>query len=282
MKILYVTDLHGIKWKYERIFHETKSLKVDIVINGGDMLPFKGNLLHQDKFIIDFLDEYFSRFELLKIYFISLLGNDDCIIFDTLFEDICEKYPYITNIAQKKFQIEDYDYEFIGMNWVTDLPFGLKDRARMDNRDFKLPKQIGKQYISNSNGWKKIEDWSSYIKTLSTIEDEVNQLIKPDNMKKTIYIIHMPPSNIGLDVCHDGRKVGSIAVYEFLKKNQPFLSFHGHIHESPEVSGRWKSSIGKTICIQPGQSHQHENHLIYVIIDLETMNFEKFKLIKED
>lgn len=280
MKILYVTDLHGIKWKYEKLYHETKSLKADIVINGGDMLPFKGNLLHQDKFIINFLDKYFSRFESLKTYFISLLGNDDCIIFDKLFEDICNKYSYIINIAQKQFEIEDY--EFIGMNWVTDLPFGLKDRARMDNRDFKLPKQIGKQYISNPNGWKKIEDWASYIKSQPTIEDEINQLIKPASMEKAIYVIHMPPSNLGLDVCHDGRKVGSIAVYEFLKKNQPLVSFHGHIHESPEVSGIWKSNLGKTICIQPGQSHQHENHVIYVIIDLKTMDFKKFRVNKQD
>jgi Icc-related predicted phosphoesterase len=110
----------------------------------------------------------------------------------------------------------------------------------------------------------------------------MNQFIKPENMNKAIYIIHMPPSNIGLDVCYDGRTVGSISIYKFLKKYQPLLSFHGHIHESPEVSGRWKSSIGKTICIQPGQSHQHENHLIFATIDLETMDFKRFKLNRED
>ncbi|MFX0041540.1 MAG: metallophosphoesterase [Candidatus Hodarchaeota archaeon] len=282
MKILYITDLHGITWKYERILHEAKSLNVDMVINGGDMLTFKGNLLHQDKFITGFLDGYFSNFESSELYYACQLGNDDCIIFDDLFQETCNKYSYVINLAQKRFQIKDHGYEFIGMNWVTDLPFGLKDRARTDNRDFKLPKQIGKQYISNPNGWRKIEDWASYIKSLPTLEDELNQLVKPNNMKKTIYIFHMPPSKIGLDVCHDGREVGSIAIYEFLMRTQPLLSFHGHIHESPKVSGIWKSSIGKTICIQPGQSHQHENYLDYVVIDIETMDFKKSKLIKED
>ncbi|MFX1410639.1 MAG: metallophosphoesterase, partial [Promethearchaeota archaeon] len=149
MKILYITDLHGIRWKYERVFHEAKFLNVDMVINGGDMLPFKGNLLHQDKFITGFLDDYFSKFESSGLYFACQLGNDDCIIFDELFQGICNKYSYVINLAQKRFQIKHHSYEFIGMNWVTDLPFGLKDRARMDNRDFTLPKQIGKQYISN-------------------------------------------------------------------------------------------------------------------------------------
>ena len=44
-------------------------LKLDVVVNGGDMLTFKGNLLHQDWFITGFLDEYFSRFESMEIYY---------------------------------------------------------------------------------------------------------------------------------------------------------------------------------------------------------------------
>jgi len=54
-------------------------------------------------------------------------------------------------------------------------------------------------------------------------------------------------------------------VYEFLEKNQPYMSLHGHIHESPEVSGIWHAKIGETICIQPGQCE----NFTYVIIDLE-------------
>lgn len=273
MKILYTTDIHGVIWKYEKIFEEAKGLNVDVVINGGDMLPFKGNLLHQDKFIVNFLDDYFYQFNSLKIYFICLLGNDDLIIHDKLFQDVCDRYSYVIEIAQKRCQVKNYEYEFIGMNWVTDLPFGLKDRARMDNNDFKIPKQIGKAYISTFNGWIKIDDWASYIKSLPTIEEEISRLIKPINKSKAIYIIHQPPSNLGLDVCHDGRKVGSYSIYKFLLKSQPLLSLHGHIHESPEISGNWCSKIKNTISIQPGQSSQNENYLIYVFLDLKKMKF---------
>ncbi len=275
MKLLYATDIHGIEWKHNKILEMASSLKVDLVINGGDILPFKGNLLHQDKYIIGFLDEYFSRFESLKIYYLSLLGNDDLGIFDKLFQKTCDKYSYVINIAQTKFQIEGSKYEFIGMNWVSDLPFGLKDRSRKDTKDFELPKQIGRQYLSTSNGFKKVEDWSSYVDNLPTIEDELRNLVKPSDMDNTIYIFHNPPANIDLDVTHDNRKVGSKAEYAFLKENQPKLSLHGHIHESPDVSGKWCSQIGKTICIQPGQSHQHENFLNCVMIDLESMNIER-------
>ena len=99
-------------------------------------------------------------------------------------------------------------------------------------------------------------------------------------MSNTIYIFHNPPANLDLDVTQAGLKVGSKAEYAFLKENQPKLSLYGHIHESPDVSGKWYSRIGKTICIQPGQSHQHENFLNYVLVDLETMNIER-KIIKK-
>ena len=273
MKVLYVTDLHGAEWKYARTFEIAKSINVDIVINGGDMLPLKGNILNQDKFMINYLDGYFSNFNSESIYYITMLGNDDIQKFDDLFQNLCDKYDYIINIGNSVFELNDY--EFIGMNLVPDVPFALKDRARKDTKEFEFPRQFGKPVISTSNGWKKINDWFSYIDTLPTIEDEINDLVKPSNMENAIYVIHTPPSDLSLDVCHDGRKVGSKAVYEFLKKNQPLLSFHGHIHESAEVSGKWYNKIGRTLCIQPGQSHYHEKYLVYALIDLKTMELER-------
>lgn len=281
MKLLYVTDIHGIEWKHNKIFQIASSLKPDVVINSGDILPFKGNLLHQDKFITGFLDEYFSRFDSIKTYYLGMLGNDDLSIFDDLFQKTCDKYSYAVNIAQTRFQIKGSKYGFIGMNWVSDLPFGLKDRARKDTADFEHPKQIGKQYLSTPNGFKRLEDWFSYVGTLPTIEDELRNLVKPSNMNNSVYIFHNPPANLDLDVTHDGKKVGSKAEYAFLKELQPKLSLHGHIHESPDVSGKWYSQIGNTICIQPGQFRQDEDSLIYVLIDLETMNMER-KIIKKN
>ena len=51
MRVLFVTDLHGCKWKYERLLKAAKKFRATIVINGGDMLPKEGDLFTQDKFI---------------------------------------------------------------------------------------------------------------------------------------------------------------------------------------------------------------------------------------
>lgn len=278
MKLLYTTDLHGVKWKFNKILQIANTSNIDVVVNGGDMLPAKPNFFRQDEFIVDFLDDQFSKFNLKRIYYIAMLANDDLQIFDNLFNNICNKYPFIIDLAQNRYVLGSY--EFIGMNLVTDLPFGLKDRARIDGKGFEFPKQLGKQYLSSPNGLKRIQDWVSYASTLPTIEEELNRLTKPKTMANSIYVIHTPPSKLSLDMVSDGRTVGSNSVYNFLKDNQPLLSLHGHIHESPDVSGKWCSKLKKTICIQPGQSAHYEEYLVYVTIDLKTLEIERFKVKK--
>jgi Icc-related predicted phosphoesterase len=277
MKILYVTDLHGVKWKYDQIIEVSLTEDVDIIINGGDMLPTRPNFFIQDQFILDFLDPYFNKINSHKIKYLFIAGNDDMSIHDDLLESIANKYPFIHSIQNKIYNINGF--EFIGLDLVTDLPFGLKDRARMDTEDFEFPKQIGKPLKSSKDGVEKIDDWFAYAATLPTIEQELDRLEEPKNLKSSIYVLHMPPSNVSLDVCNDARRVGSDAIYEFIKKTQPLLTLHGHIHESPQMSNKWHNEIGNTICVQPGQSNYYEDFLVYVIIDLDTMNLER-KILK--
>jgi Icc-related predicted phosphoesterase len=266
-----VTDLHGSKWKYNQTLQLSIKYKIDIVINGGDMYPKSGDLFHQERFILEFLDFHFSQFDAAGIYYLCYPGNDDLKVFDPLFEEICLKYEHVSNIAQRRIEIDNY--EFVGMNWVVDYPFRLKDRCRMDTDDYIFQKQLGTGILSTPEGWKEIDNWAEYVGSLPTIENEMKSLIKPNEMKKAIYVIHMPPANLGLDECVTGVKVGSKAIYNFLRECQPLISFHGHIHESPDMSGQWYANLNDTLCVQPGQL----TPFTYVIIDLETMNYERYQ-----
>lgn len=270
MKLLYVTDLHGCEWKFEQAFKAAKKFKADVFVNGGDMLPGGMELFEQDKFITNYLDNHFERFDSEGIYYLCILGNDDLKIFDDVLEETCKKHSYAANLAQRKFKVGDF--EFIGMNFVKDYPFLVKDRCRIDMKNHAFENQYKTGLLSTPVGWEKMDDWSDYKKTLSTIEDELNRLPLPEKMENAIYVIHMPPSRLGLDWCFDGREVGSEAVYRFLEKHQPKLSLHGHIHESPDFSRKWHVKLGNTICIQPGQLSE----FTYVTIDLASMKFERF------
>lgn len=268
MKILYVTDLHGATAKYERVLQVAQLAGVDAVVNGGDMLPKRTDLFQQDRYITGYLHGYFARFDSVGIHCLCYLGNDDLRIFDELFEQVCDQHPCVTCLAQRKITL--MGYEFIGMNWVADYPFQLKDRARKDNEGYVFQQQLGPGVLSTTAGWQEIDDWFSYAATLPTIEDELQRLVRPDDMARAVYVLHMPPSQLGLDKCMHGAEVGSDAVYDFLSLNQPLLSLHGHIHESPDVSGYWYRRLGTTTCIQPGQP---DDELAYVLVDLETMTY---------
>ena len=180
-------------------------------------------------------------------------------------------YPFVVCLAQRKFEVRGY--EFIGMNLVVDYPFRLKDRCMMDTDDYTFQEQFGTGLLSTPDGWQEIDDWFTYAKKLPTIEEELDRLVRPKDMAKSVYVLHMPPYGLGLDKCSHGEEVGSKAIYNFLNKYQPKLSLHGHIHESPEVTGRWCAKLGRTICIQPVQL----DDFTYVTIDLSTMKFDRIK-----
>jgi Icc-related predicted phosphoesterase len=274
MKLLFVTDLHGNIARYRRVFEAAVIHKAAAVVNGGDMLTLDGDLHDSQRGFVDgFLSAYFAEYEKAGIFHLGFLGNDDLKIHDAAFAEVCQKYKHAVNLAQRRFELNGF--EFIGMNWVADYPFRLKDRCRRDGPNYVFQKQFGSGLLSTPEGFKELEDWPAYAAALPAIEDELAALPKPDVPGRTVYVIHAPPSGLGLDVISSGEKVGSQAVSRFIKKIGPLLTLHGHIHESPSMSGLWKGTIGETVCVQPGQ--MKTNDVSYVLIDLENMEMERFE-----
>ena len=111
-----------------------------------------------------------------------------------------------------------------------------------------------------------INDW---VKEEKEIKKDLEKLTK--NMdSKSIFATHTPPLNTNLDIFYGGHHVGSSAVREIIQKKQPKLALSGHIHESCILSGEMGDRIGKTFCLNPGNSRP-------VVIDLDTL---KLKLLK--
>lgn len=272
LKILFATDLHGDIAKYRRVFQAAVKHGVAVVVNGGDMLTLDGDLHgSQRDFIERFLSPYFAGYEKAGIWHLGLLGNDDLKIHDDFYDETCRKYKSVVNLAQRRVELAGF--EFIGMNWVADYPFRLKDRCRRDGPGYVFQEQFGTGLLSTPEGFRELADWPAYAAKLPAIEDELAALPKPTAAGRTIYVIHTPPCGLGLDVISSNGKVGSQAVSRFIGKIRPLLTLHGHIHESPAISGIWKAKIGETVCVQPGQ--MKANVLCYALIDLESMEMER-------
>ena len=89
--------------------------------------------------------------------------------------------------------------------------------------------------------------------------------------------MHAPPFGTKLDIITSKEHVGSKAIRNFIEKEQPFLTLHGHIHESPRMSGSYFDKIGSTLCINVGSSYPN-NILNCVIVDIETLNLKYLEL----
>jgi uncharacterized protein len=267
---LFVTDLHGRREKYERALALAVDLGAYLVVNGGDMFPHGRDLDAQARFIRGVFDRHLAECEAAGIRYLAITGNDDLRAHDALLDEVFGRHPLAENLHRRRVELGPHD--FIGLNLVTDFPFLLKDRARRDGGSVPFRPQTASGILSTPAGLEEIPDWPSYARTLPTIEEELAALPAPRDPGRAVYVLHGPPARLGLDVVRGKVPVGSEATLRFVERVQPLLTLHGHIHESPEESGVWMAQVGRTVCIQPGQS---ASGLAVVVGRLDTMTFER-------
>jgi len=267
MKILATSDLHQMITKWKDLVSVCQRQKFDVVAIAGDLFPKDNGIENQIPFI-KHLRKYATKINNTGAKIVLILGNDDN-------QNIIPEMEKSHNdglwyyIPDKVIDIGGY--EFVAMPYVPDYPFGYKFwcRAERENNLRINSEQFCEPLILNKNNkFEVIEDYPKYLRNQNSIcKSLFIGTINVKNIQKSIWLIHAPPANLLLDICADGRKVGSNEIYEFIIKQQPLITIHGHIHESPEYNGnKWCHQENKTLCIQAGQIGFK---LHYVIIDVE-------------
>ena len=249
---------------YQKVFDCCIKNKIKNIIIGGDICPnVRGDLnlavKCQKDFIQDFLFDFLKKLKNNGIELFIMMGNDDFKVNYDLLEK-AENNGLIKLLHNKLNKIGDWP--IIGYSFVPQMPFLLKDWEKLDNKDSK-PLTDPKK------------DIRTVEKEKGTIEEDLEKLKRLSDPKKTIYSIHSPPFNTSLDITYENEHVGSKSVRNFIEKEQPLLTLHGHIHESYGLSGSWKEKIGNTACINPGKN-KISSVLNLVIIDLEDLDNIKF------
>ncbi|MBI2108495.1 metallophosphoesterase [Candidatus Woesearchaeota archaeon] len=261
-KIIYTSDLHGTKPLYERLAKKASEDGIKAIVIGGDLCPRGGATLQETvKTQKDFLEKFMiPLLEKANKQVFLIMGNDDFRINEAILEN--NNIKNIHYINKKSLKINK-KFNIAGYGFVNPTPFRLKDWEKDEGFDSAKPTPLFPEEIRTADREK------------GTIIGDLGNLGKLSNPKNTIYVIHTPPFNTKLDVITDGTHVGSRAVRQFIEEEQPLLTLHGHIHESPRISGSWRDNIGKTICINAGSSYP-ENRLNAVIIDLESLKNIKY------
>jgi len=259
MKCLYTSDIHGEIHLYQELLTLAISSSAEIIVLGGDLLPsfpptkrYEDMVPNQRIFAQQFLSPFFKRvLEATSVKQIFLIPGNWDLGYSYLFNEPVEG---IIDLSQRSYRLMN-GYELIGYPFIPPTPFRPKDYEKMDDQETNWPPQKNPSYIRSSEQDEQLTpvDPYLYLKQQETIKENLKRLPKPLYHKRGIYIMHSPPFGTRLDFIQGGKSAGSRSIRGFIEETQPLLTLHGHIHESPELSGTYIDRIGGTLSINPGQ-----------------------------
>ena len=259
MKILYTSDLHGEIYLYQELLSLAISSSPEVMVIGGDLLPsfpptkrYEDMVPNQRTFIDQFLSSFFKKvMETSSVQQIFLIAGNWDLGYSHLFRKLTER---IIDLNRRSHRLKN-GYELIGYPFVPPTPFRPKDFEKMDEREAPWPPQKNPSYILGSDQADQLTpiDPYVYLRGRETIEEDLDRLPKPLHPGRAIYVMHSPPFGTRLDLIEGGKSVGSRSIKTFIERNQPLLTLHGHIHESPNLSGAYVDRIGETLSVNPGQ-----------------------------
>lgn len=246
----FVSDLHGSTSRYEKLFSAIEGQGPSALFLGGDLFPLA---LEED-----FLDSYLlQRVSKLKEVMgpsypavFLILGNDDPRCFEPRVQ-LAEERGLWNYIHGRKLCL--HGTPVYGYACVPPTPFRLKDWERYD-----VSRYCDPGCVSPEEGVRTTPVVDSDVKW-GTIKDDLSRLTGNEPLDDAVFLLHSPPYDTPLDrAALDGKRfehvpldvhVGSIAIRRFIEARQPLLTLHGHIHESPRLTGEWKTNIGRTVCV---------------------------------
>jgi Icc-related predicted phosphoesterase len=248
----FASDLHGSVDRYSKLFAAIEEEKPRGVFLGGDLLPHHwAERLGGGGFIEDVLVAGFvslrEKFANAAPRVFIILGNDDDRASEQTF--IEGDGAGLWSYAHERWGSLD-SHPVVGYAYVPPTPFLLKDWERYDVSRF-----TDAGCVSPEQGQRTVPVDPDEIR-FGTIAADLLQLTQDRDLEDTVCLFHSPPYRTDLDrAALDGREfdhapldvhVGSIAIQRFIEDRQPLLTLHGHIHESPRLTGNWRQKIGRT------------------------------------
>jgi uncharacterized protein len=262
MRLAYTADLHGDIGSYRALLDLAAASGAEAAVVGGDLLPHSPRLAdaiaRQRSFVDEQLRPLLAAFRAnhpeIDVYLLP--GNDDWAAAIAALRGL-EAEGLARQLHERTYQLEDTPgggpLWLAGYACVPVTPFSIKDYERRDDGPLP-PYSFGMAYTSAGGAVEPAT--SEAIAALPSIDEALAALAERSDPERTIFVCHTPPAGTGLDLMPRGRHVGSRALRAFIERRAPLLTLHGHIHEAPELSGRYAERIGRTWCVNPGHERQ--------------------------
>ncbi len=309
MKIFFATDIHGSDICWIKFLNAAKFYEADTLVLGGDMtgkaiIPivhqggknYSMTLLEQDHKITD--DEQMT--EMVKRvrsrgYYPYMTTPDEIAeleknperINKIFLDEVLKVVQQWMDLAEKKLAGTDMKvYCSPGNDDMDEVDEVIRASKRVILVEGKVT-ALNADHEMIASGWSNITPWNTHRE-----EDEEQLKVRYEAMASqlknplnAIFNVHVPPYKSGLDEAPELDKdlrpvlagnsmipVGSTALRDAIKKYQPLLSLHGHIHE-----GRGATHIGRTLCINPGSMYE-QGALLGALVNVGKDKIENYVL----
>ncbi len=270
-RCLFAADLHGHADRYEKLLAAVARERPDALFLGGDLLPHAFAHDVPADFLAEALGSGLARLrnELGAAYprVFAILGNDDPAAEIAALDGLADR-GLLEHVHMRRAVLGAF--AVLGYACVPPTPFLLKDWERWD-----VSRHLEPGSVSPEEGVRSVPADPSDVR-YGTIARDLAALAGEHDLARAVMLFHAPPYDTVLDrAALDGRvfehvpldvHVGSIAIRRFIEERQPLVALHGHVHESPRLTGSWRERLGRTWCF----SAAHDGpELALVRFDLE-------------
>jgi Icc-related predicted phosphoesterase len=297
LRIYFSTDIHGSERCFRKFLAAATTYEADVLIMGGDiagkgLVPIRaqdGMLTAQvrgETVSLPQEEEARLRAEINRLGFYSVIGDpaemdrlegDPKAVDQAFRREIVAQIQAWCRLADERLAPEVRCLITPGNDDPLEIDPVLKAGPRIESPEGELY-DLGPALLASCGDvtptpWNTEREFSEEElgKRLARMMDAVPK------GRQVVANFHNPPFSSGLDfaaeldanltpVLRGGRPsivpVGSTAVRDTIKKYQPSVALHGHIHES-----KGAQKIGRTLCLNPGSDYAADL-LRGVVVDL--------------
>lgn len=268
MRVLFASDTHVHPGHLDRLLRLADVRHPDCVIIGGDLIPAWRKTIQES--IQPHRDWVRNRL-LPRLASFRQAHPDTPVFLDFGNDDLAAALPILEDrdggdlfLLHNRLRRLGPDLAIAGYMTVNPTPFRIKDREKPDCRDENgLDRPAVRK--TGSVTWGGVEAVLTLDPDDGTIEDDLDavsdRLRTPEwAAMRFLFVCHCPPKNTALDCTFQGDHVGSLAVRRFLEHwagtGRLVASLHGHIHESPRVTGQFTECFGQVPAFNAGQERE--------------------------
>lgn len=249
-RIVYASDLHASTAHYETLFETALQVEADAVVLGGDLLPDDLSGTNLAKTQIGWVEQ--SLAPILVRYrvrggqrVLAIGGNHDTV----LGMEAMARTAIVEVIHGRAVELGRWT--FVGCAHTPPTPFIVKDFERRDDPGGPEEPQPSRCWVSGPEGMVSTAP-ADHFRKLPSITEELHRL--PFVEGRTAVVAHCPPFETPLDKMYGPRHIGSRAMRRFIDERRPQMTLHGHIHESPQLTGEYSAQLGGTLSLNAGQA----------------------------